>query len=47
MLKLIEEEPEIKTTTTKNAFKRSSIAGHLISNKDCARKYEIFMFEII
>ena len=37
----IEEEPEIKTTATKNSAKRSSIAEHLINNRDCARKYEI------
>ena len=41
MLKFIEEESEIKTTTTKNAAKRSSIAEHLINNRDCARKYDL------
>ena len=43
----IEEEPEIKTTATKNSAKRSSIAEHLINNRDCARKYEISRFKIV
>ena len=37
VLKLIEKEPEIKTTATKNAAKRSSVAEHLINSRDCAR----------
>ena len=44
MLKFIEEEPEIKTTATKNETKRFSVAVHLMNNRDCARKYEISRF---
>ena len=47
MLKFIEKEPEIKTTATKNAAKRSSVAEHLINSRDCARKYDISKFKII
>ena len=46
-MKFIEQEPEIKTIATKNAAKRSSVAEHLINNRDCARKYEISKFRII
>ena len=46
VLKFIEKQPEIKTTATKNAAKRSSVAEHLINNRDCARKYDISRFKI-
>ena len=46
-LKLIDKEPEIKTTATENASKRSSVAEHLINNRDGARKYDISRFRII
>ena len=47
VLKFIEEEPQIKTTATKNAAKRSSIAEHLINNRDCTRKHKISRFKMI
>ena len=46
VLKLIEEEHEIKTTTTKNATKLSSSAEHLINNRYCANKLEMLSFKI-
>ena len=45
-MKLI-EQPGIKTKTFKDAAKRSSIAEHLISNRDCGRKYEVSWFKLI
>ena len=47
VLKIIEEDPEIKTTATKNAAKRSSVAENLINNRDCARKYEVSRLKIV
>ena len=46
-LKFIEKELEIKTMKTKNAAKRSSVAEHLINNRDCTRKYDMSKFKII
>ena len=47
-MKFIEKEPEIKTTAIKNGGKRSSIAEHLINNRDRVRNiYEISRFKII
>ena len=42
-LKSIEKEPEIRRTATK----RSSIAEHLVNDRDCARKYDISRLKII
>ena len=47
MLKLIEKEPEIMTTATKNTAKRSSVAEHLVNNRECAKKHDLFRFKII
>ena len=47
MLKFIEKEPEIMTTATNNAAKRSSVAEHLVNNSECAKKYDLFRFKII
>ena len=35
------------TTVTKNAAKRSLVAEHLVNNRDCARKQDIFRFKTI
>ena len=47
MLNVIKKEPNIKTTAVKNAAKRSSVAEHLINNRDCSGKYDISRFKII
>ncbi len=47
MLKFIEKEPEIMTTATKNAIKRSSVAEHLVNNRECAKEYDLSRFKII
>ena len=47
LFKFIEKEPEIKPTATKNAAKRSSVAEHLINNRNCARKNNLSRFKTI
>ena len=47
VLKFIEKEPEIMTTATKNVIKRSSVAEHLVNNRECAKEYDLSRFKII
>ena len=43
----MEKEPKNMTIATENATKRSSVAEHLVNNRECARKYEFSRFKII
>ena len=46
VLEFIEKEPEIMATASKNAAKRSSVAEHLVNNRDCAKKYDLSRYKI-
>ena len=35
------------TVATENATKRSSVAEHLVNNRECAKKYDFPRFKII
>ena len=41
MLEFIEKKPDIKTKATNNAAKISLVAEKLLTNRDCARKYDM------
>ena len=47
VIKFIEKEPKIMTRATENATKRSSIAEHLVKNRECAKKYDLSIFKIL
>ena len=47
MVKFIKKEPKIMTRATENATKRSSVAEHLVNNKECAENYDLSRFEIL
>ena len=43
----MEKEQKNITTPTKDATKRSSVAGHLVSYRKCAKKYNLPWIKII
>ena len=44
----MEKEPKNTTIATKNATKRSSVAEHLVINRECAKKKnDLFRFKIL
>ena len=43
----MEKEPKNMTIATENATKRSSVAEHLVNNRECANKYDLSRFKII
>ena len=47
MVKFFEKEPNIMTRATENATKRSSVAEHLVNNKECAKNYDVSRFKIL
>ena len=47
VIKLIEKEPKIITIATENATKRSSVAEHLVNNKECAKNYDSSRFKVL
>ena len=47
MVKFIEKEPKSMTIATENATKRSSVAEHLVNNRECAKKYDLSRFKML
>ena len=43
----MEKEHKIMIKANKNATKRSSVAEHLVSNRECAKKYDLSRFKKI
>ena len=42
----MEVEPKNMTIATEKATKRSSVAKHLLNNRECAKKYDLSKFKI-
>ena len=47
VVKFMEKEPKSMTIAPENASKRSSVAKHLVNNRECAKKYDLSRFKII
>ena len=43
----MEVEPKNMTIATEKATKRSSVAEHLVNNRECAKKYDLSRFKTI
>ena len=43
----MEKEPKNMTTAIKNVTKRSSVAEHLVNNKECTKKYDLSRLKIL